>query len=92
MTMTKTMRRGVRAGFVAAVFAAGWLAGSTLQPAAQAQMGDLGKEAMKQAGASGGALGQAAELGTTITDMQESVNELQKSLETLNKIKAALGG
>jgi hypothetical protein len=77
---------------VAAVFTAGWLCGSTLQSEAQAQVGDLGKEAMKKAGESGGALGQAAQLGTTITEMQDSVNELQKSLETLNKIKAALGG
>ena len=90
--MRKTTRLGVRAGFVAAVFAAGWLCGSTLQPAAQAQVGELGKEAMKKAGESGGALGQAAQLGTTITDMQESVDKLQKNLETLNKIKAALGG
>lgn len=90
--MTTTMRRAARVGFVAAVFAAGWIGGTTFQPAAEAQMGDLGKEAMKQAAGSGGALGQAAQLGTTITEMQESVDKLQKNIEMLNKIKAALGG
>jgi hypothetical protein len=39
-----------------------------------------------------GALGAAAELGTTITGMQENVSELQKHIDTLNKIKGALGG
>jgi len=88
----KLVTRGARVGFVAAVFAAGWLCGVAVQEPAEAQMGDLGKEAMKQAGEGGGALGQAAKLGTTIGEMQENVTELQKSLETLNQIKAALGG
>jgi hypothetical protein len=92
VTTRKSVQRAIRAGLVAAVFGAGYLAGSVSQPVAQAQVGDLGGEALKKAGESGGMLGQAAELGTTITSMQESVNELQKSLETLNKIKAALGG
>ena len=90
--MKNGMRRGMRTGFVAAVFAAGWLCGTTLQPAAQAQLGELGKDAMKKAGDSGGALGQTAQLGTTITEMQDSVTKLQKNLEVLNTIKAALGG
>ena len=92
---SSAMRRGARAGFVAAVFAAGYLCGTSLQPTAQAQMpdtGTMGKEMMGQAAGAGGPLGQAAELGTTITDMQESVNSLQKNIEVLNKIKSALGG
>ena len=59
---------------------------------ARAQVQDLGKDLMNKASEQGGALGTAAQLGTTISDMQTHVNELQKNLETLNKIKAALGG
>lgn len=90
--MTTTMRRGARVGFVATVFAAGWLCGTAFQPAAEAQLGELGKEAMKQAGESSGVLGQATQLGTTISEMQDNVTALQKHLETLTKIKQALGG
>lgn len=90
--MSRRARRAFRALFVAGVFGAGYLAGSTAPPTAEAQMGEMGSEMMKQAGESGGALGQAAKLGTTITEMQKSVDDLNKSLETLNTIKAALGG
>jgi hypothetical protein len=77
---------------VAGVFGAGYLAGSAAAPTAQAQMGEMGSEMMKQAGQSGGALGQAAKLGSTISEMQKSVDDLNKSLQTLSTIKAALGG
>jgi hypothetical protein len=36
-------------------------------------------------------VGTAAQLGTSIVEMQEHVTGLQKNLDTLNKIKAALG-
>ena len=50
------------------------------------------KEAMKQAGASGGALGSAAELGTAIVEMQQHVDGLQKNIDVLKTVKAGLGG
>jgi len=86
------MRRAIRIGVLALVFAGGYLLGATTQPTAEAQMGELGKKAMEQAAGQGGALGTAAQLGTTISGLQENVNELQGHIDTLNKIKAALPG
>ena len=82
------MKKGIRVGVLAAVFAAGYLCGSVSHRSAQAQMGDV----MKKAAESGGPLGTAAKLGTAISDMQEEVNGLQKNLSTLRDIKTALGG
>jgi hypothetical protein len=91
--MTIGLRRSMIAGLCATTFATGFLCGTTLgSRPAEAQMGEMGGEMMKKAGEQGGALGSAAKLGTTISDMQKNVSELQKSLETLNEIKAALGG
>jgi len=82
-----TMGRAVRVGALLAVFGAGFVCGAVLQGRADAQLGDV----MKKAGESG-KLGSVGELGTSIVDMQEHVNGLQKNLETLKKIKSALGG
>jgi len=82
----------IRIGAIVAVFGAGYLLGTVTQPTAEAQMGELGKKAMESASGQGGALGTAAQLGTTITGLQENVNELQGHIDTLNKIKAALPG
>jgi len=87
-----TVIRSVRVGFIAAVFAAGYLCGTATQRRADAQLGELGSEAMKKAGESGGALGSAMELGNTIVDMEKHVDGLQKNLDALKKVKAALGG
>ncbi len=84
--------RGVRALAVAAVFGAGFVCGSIMHRPADAQLGDVGSEVMKKAGGSGGALGSAVELGTAITDMQQHVDGLQKNIESLKKVKSALGG
>jgi hypothetical protein len=74
------------------VFSGGYLLGTLDAAPAEAQVRDLGEDLLQKATESGGALGTAAQLGTTINDMQTHVNELQENLETLNKIKAALGG
>lgn len=87
----KTMWYGVRVAAVTGIFAAGFLCGSVTQKNADAQMGEIGSEVMKQAGGAGGAIGTAAKLGTAITDMQQQVNGLQKNLEVLKGVKAALG-
>ena len=86
------MGRVVRTTLVAAVFLVGFVCGSVSQRGAEAQLGELGGKALEKAGESGGALGSAAKLGTAITDMQEHVNGLEKNLETLRQLKAALGG
>ncbi len=85
-------RRALQIGAVTGVFAAGFLCGSLTQRSADAQLKDLGAAAMKQAGESGGALGAATELGTAIVDMQKNVDGLQKNIDVLKKVKAALGG
>ena len=80
--------RGMRVLAVAGVFGAGYLCGSLGERSAQAQLGDV----MKKAGEQGGALGTAGQLGSSIVEMQKHVDGLNKDLETLRKIKAALGG
>jgi hypothetical protein len=84
--------RGVQVGFLAAVFAAGFLCGSVSRHRADAQLGEMGKAAMEKAGESGGALGAAAQLGTAIVEMQQHVDGLQKNIDVLNKVKSSLGG
>ena len=84
--------RMIRTGIVAIVFALGFLSGSVTQRRAEAQLGELGKQAMEKAGASGGPLGSAMQLGQAIGDMQQHVDGLQKNIEVLKKIKSSLGG
>lgn len=83
--------RGV---LIAAVFSLGYLMG-TMQSPAQAQLAEMGKQMggdlLNQAAGSEGMLGQAAQLGTTITEMEGHVSGLQKNIDALNTLKAALG-
>ena len=83
-----TIRHGsIRAGVLAATFAAGYVLGGFSTPPAEAQLGDMIKGAAKS-----GQLGSVGDLGTSIIEMQDHVNGLQKNLDTLRKVKAALGG
>lgn len=82
----------VRIGMVTALFGAGFLCGSLSQHDANAQFGTLGDEMLKKATKSGGLVGSVAQLGTTITDLEKHVSGLQKNLETLRSVKAALSG
>ena len=67
-----------------------------MQSPAQAQLGELGKEMggdlLGQAAGSEGMLGQVTQLGTTIVEMEDHVSGLQKNIDALNVLKAALGG
>ncbi len=90
--MDSKFARSLQLGLLAAVFAAGFVAGSINRRPAEAQLGDLGKAAMEKAGESGGALGSATQLGTAIGDMQQHIDGLQKNMEVLKKVKASLGG
>ena len=82
--------RIARTTMILAVFAGGFLCGSMHEQRAEAQLGD----AMKQAGtaAAAGALGPVGEMGTTLVDMESHISALQKNLDTLKKVKTALGG
>jgi hypothetical protein len=81
-----------RVGLVGTIFAVGFLCGSITQRPANAQLGELGNEAMEKAGGSGGPLGSAVQLGKAIVEMQQHVDGLQKNLDTLKKVKSSLGG
>lgn len=89
---SKRVMRGMQVGLLVGTFAAGFLCGSINHERADAQMGELGKDALQKVAPAGGALGSAVELGTAIVDMQQHVDALQKNLGTLNKVKSALGG
>ena len=82
------IRRTVRIVVVTGIFAVGFVCGSLSQRPAEAQLGDV----MKKAGGAGGAVGAVSDLGTSITDMQTHLDALNKNMETLRKIKTALGG
>jgi hypothetical protein len=84
--------KSVRIGAAVAVFASGWFCGTLSQRSADAQMGDLGKSVMEKAGDQSGALGAAAKLGTSISEIQTHLNELQKNVDTLKSVKSMLGG
>jgi hypothetical protein len=73
-------------------FAAGFFCGSLSQQSAEAQMKELGGSLMKGATGSGGVLGSAAELGSSIVEMQDHVTGLQKNLDALRKVQSALTG
>ncbi len=91
--MAQWAKRGlIQVSVATVIFAAGMLCGMTLQRSAEAQVGDLMKQAGEAAGGQGGALGAAAKLATSITGLQQHVNELQKDVDGLKKIQAALGG
>lgn len=90
--MRITTRQVLHAFVLAAVFGAGMFVGSIGQRTAEAQLGEIGGKALEAAGQQGGALGAAAKLGGSITEMQQHVSGLQKNLETLKQIQAALGG
>ena len=93
--MTPKLRTSARCALIAAVFSLGFLFGAMQSPA-QAQLGEMGKkmgsDLLSQAAGSDGMLGQASQLGSTIVDMEKHVSGLQKNIDALNTLKAALGG
>lgn len=94
--MTNTVRRSMQVAAILGIFGTGYLCGTVSERRANADMAELGNAvggaAMKEAAGGSGMVGQAAKLGTAITDMQSQVDGLQKNLETLKAIKGALGG
>lgn len=90
------LHRIARIGFVTAIFATGFFAGSIVQRPAEAQQTDwkgLAGDAVKQAaGQQGGMIGTIAQLGTAIVDMEKQVSGLQKNIDVLKNVKKTLGG
>lgn len=83
---------GMQVVLLAGMFAAGYFCGSVSQRSAEAQLGELGKAAMGRAGESGGVVGSVVQLGSSIVEMQQHVDGLQKNIEVLKKVKSGLGG
>jgi hypothetical protein len=79
---TSVLRRTLLVGTGLTLFVAGFLCGSVSQRSADAQLPGIGQ----------GALGSVTELGSSIVEMQQHVNGLQKNLDTLKKIQGVLGG
>ena len=77
------VRRWVFISLLGGMFVLGFVSGSVRQRSAQAQVPVPGV---------GGALGSVTELGSSIVEMQQHVDGLQKNLATLKKVQAALGG
>jgi hypothetical protein len=86
------MKQATRSGVIALVFGAGFLFGSLTQQRADAQLEDLGRQALEAAGASSGTVSSVMELGTAIVEMEEHVDGLQKNIDVLKKVKDSLGG
>lgn len=93
---TSGFKRSMQVAAILGIFSAGYLCGTVSERQAIADMKDLGgavgSAVVGEAAGSGGAIGQAAKLGTAISDMESQVSGLQKNLETLKMIKGALGG
>lgn len=94
MMTTRALKRSMQVGAILGIFGAGYFCGSIGERQAIADMKSLGGAVGSAVAneATGGAVGQAAKLGTAITDMQEQVDGLQKNLQTLKTIQSALGG
>jgi hypothetical protein len=88
----RTAIRGFKVLLVLLVFALGFLCGTVTRQSADAQLKEIGKGALQQAAPSGGVVGQAVQLGTAITEMQQHVDGLQKNIKTLKSIQSAIGG
>jgi hypothetical protein len=73
--------RWVFVSLLGGMFVLGFVSGSVSQRPAQAQVPGVG-----------GALGSVKELGSSIVEMQQHVEGLQKNLATLKKVEVALGG
>lgn len=88
----KTMLFTLRMGIVTVIFSTGYFCGSLTQRTAHADWSQVGGAVLDQAAQSGGTVGSLVQLGKTITDMEKNVGDLQQNIDTLKKVKAALGG
>lgn len=87
--MTKIkLSRGLMTAIIVGVFGLGYVCGSMTQRQAEAQMGGM----LEKAGKMGGPVGSVAQFGSSIVEMQDHINGLQKNLETFKKVQASLTG
>ena len=74
------IRRWVFISLLGGMFILRFVSGSVSQRSAQAQVPGMG------------AVGSVTELGSSIGEIQQHIEGLQKNLGTLKKVQAALGG
>jgi hypothetical protein len=86
------MGRGVLVSLLIGMFLVGFVCGSVRQRSAQAQVPEVGKGILEKATGAGGALGSVTELGSSIVEMQQHVDGLQKNIATLKKVQAIISG
>ena len=87
----KGIVRSLMIASIVGTFSFGYICGSLNQRPAAAQVPGLG-DALQRAGQSGGAVGNLSQLGSSIVEMQEHVNGLQKNIDTLKKFQSSLTG
>jgi len=85
------MGRGVLVSLLIGMFLVGFVCGSVRQRSAQAQVPGS-KGVLEKATGAGGALGSVTELGSSIVEMQQHVDGLQKNIATLKKVQAIISG
>jgi hypothetical protein len=90
--MKRILARGLMISMILGVFTLGFLVGTMNQRYADAQKIPGVGDVLDKAGKSGGSLGSVTQLGSSIVEMQNHVNGLQKNLETLKTVQSALGG
>jgi hypothetical protein len=89
----KRIARIAMIGMLVAAFAFGYVCGSvSLLPAGAQLPAQLPGGLLDKAGQGGGPLAAAAQLGSSITEMEQHVNGLQKNIDTLKKVQSALTG
>jgi hypothetical protein len=84
-----------RATLLAVIFASGYVCGTLGNQRAEAQLGDIAGEALKGAAGAGtlGEMGSAlVEAEGHLVEAEGHVSGLQKNIDSLKKVKAALGG
>jgi len=86
---SKRIARIAMVGMLVAAFTLGYVCGAVSLRPAGAQLPQLPGGLPGQGG---GPLAAAGQLGSSITDMEQHVNGLQKNLDTLKKIQSALSG
>jgi hypothetical protein len=69
-------------------FGLGYVCGSMTQRQAEAQIGGL----LDKAGKAGGPVGSVAQFGSSLVEMQDHINGLQKNLDTFKQVQATLTG
>ena len=85
----KQLTRALTIGALLGTFTLGYVCGTTTQRRADAQgIGGI----LEQGSKTGGLLGTASQLGSSVVEMQGHVNGLQKNIDTLKQIQAVLGG